>query len=157
MLLHGGEKILTEKSRRRDIWQLSLGLNCRCSHSQYLKTVAHSKQLLLVEDDDAISDVVQVNLASAGFDVRRERDGMAALRAVSDQRFDLVLLDLMLPGADGWDVCRHVRAQPDYVPLIIISARTAEAHRVLGLELGADDYICPSRSQCWSCSHACVR
>lgn len=105
------------------------------------KAVASAKQLLLVEDDDAISEVVQVNLASAGFEVRRERDGLAALRAVSDCRFDLVLLDLMLPGADGWDVCRHLRAQPEYVPLIIISARTTEAHRVLGLELGADDYL----------------
>jgi len=103
--------------------------------------VAHAKQLLLVEDDDAIADMVQVNLISAGFDVRRESDGVAALRAIADDRFDLVLLDLMLPGADGWDVCRQLRAQPDYVPLIIISARTTEAHRVLGLELGADDYL----------------
>lgn len=116
-------------------------LDWRAEPIEQCKAVASTKQLLLVEDDDAISDVVQLNLVSAGFDVRRERDGLAALRAVSDERFDLVLLDLMLPGADGWDVCRQLRAQPEYVPLIIISARTTEAHRVLGLELGADDYL----------------
>lgn len=99
------------------------------------------KQLLLVEDDDAIADVVQLNLVEAGFEVRRESDGAAAMRRIEAQRFDLVLLDLMLPGADGWDICKQLRALPDYVPLIIISARTAEAHRVLGLELGADDYL----------------
>ena len=113
----------------------------RLASLELLKAVGSIKQLLLVEDDDAISDVVQVNLSSAGFDVRRERDGLAALRAVSDCRFDLVLLDLMLPGADGWDICRQLRAQPEYVPIIMISARTTEAHRVLGLELGADDYL----------------
>jgi DNA-binding response OmpR family regulator len=100
-----------------------------------------TKQLLLVEDDDAIAEVVQVNLASAGFHIRRERDGAIAMRLVAKQSFDLVLLDLMLPGADGWDVCRALRARSEYVPLIIISARTAEAHRILGLELGADDYL----------------
>lgn len=100
-----------------------------------------NKQLLLVEDDDAVADVVQVNLEQVGFKVQRESDGNLALHAVSTQSFDLVLLDLMLPGADGWDVCRQVCARPEYVPLIIISARAAEAHRVLGLELGADDYL----------------
>ncbi|MBM3342200.1 MAG: response regulator transcription factor [Betaproteobacteria bacterium] len=100
-----------------------------------------SKQLLLVEDDEAIADVVKLNLIDAGFSVQHESDGSAALRSIGTQRFDLVLLDLMLPGTDGWDLCKHLRALPDYVPLIIISARTAEAHRVLGLELGADDYL----------------
>ena len=100
-----------------------------------------SKELLLVEDDDEIADVVRLHLTEAGYSVRRESDGIRAMEAIDECRFDLVLLDLMLPGADGWDVCHHVRALPEYLPLIILSARTAEAHRVLGLELGADDYL----------------
>jgi DNA-binding response OmpR family regulator len=63
------------------------------------------------------------------------------MAAIDRQRWDLVLLDLMLPGADGWEVCRHLRARHADVPVIMLSARSAEAHRVLGLELGADDYV----------------
>ena len=61
------------------------------------------------------------------------------MAAIDRQRWDLVLLDLMLPGADGWEVCRHLRARHADVPVTMLSARSAEAHRVLGLELGADD------------------
>ena len=100
-----------------------------------------NEQLLLVEDDDAVADVVALHLGQAGYRVHREADGHCAIRAIDRQRWDLVLLDLMLPGADGWDVCRHLRSRHDPVPLIMLTARTAEAHRVLGLELGADDYM----------------
>jgi len=100
-----------------------------------------SQQLLLVEDDDAIADVVQLHLAGAGFRLHREADGRQAMRSIDARPWDLVLLDLMLPGADGWDVCRHLRSHHGHVPIIILSARSAEAHRVLGLELGADDYL----------------
>jgi DNA-binding response OmpR family regulator len=99
------------------------------------------RSLLLVEDDDAIAEVVTLHLREAGFQVRRERDGGVAIQVVTTDRFDLVLLDLMLPGADGLDVCRQLRTRPDHVPLIILSARATETHRVLGLELGADDYL----------------
>jgi DNA-binding response OmpR family regulator len=94
------------------------------------------RSLLLVEDDDAIAEVVTLHLREAGFRVRRERDGAAAMHVVTADRFDL-----MLPGADGLDVCRQLRTRPDHVPLIILSARATETHRVLGLELGADDYL----------------
>ena len=100
-----------------------------------------SQQLLLVEDDDAIADVVRLHLAEAGFRLHREADGRQAMRSIDARPWDLVLLDLMLPGADGWDVCRYLRAHHRHVPIIILSARSAEAHRVLGLELGADDYL----------------
>lgn len=100
-----------------------------------------SQQLLLVEDDNAIADVVQLHLAEAGFRLHREANGRQAMRSIDARPWDLVLLDLMLPGADGWDVCRHLRAHHGHVPIIILSARSAEAHRVLGLELGADDYL----------------
>ncbi len=100
-----------------------------------------NEQLLLVEDDDAIADVVRLHLEQAGYRLHREADGRRAMQAIDRQPWDLVLLDLMLPGADGWDVCRHLRTQDADVPVIMLSARGAEAHRVLGLELGADDYL----------------
>ena len=99
------------------------------------------KTLMLVEDDSAIAEVVGLHLRQAGFHVRLARDGEEALRAVDAGGFDLMLLDLMLPGVDGLEVCRHLRSRPTYVPLIMISARASETHRVLGLELGADDYV----------------
>ena len=100
-----------------------------------------NEQLLLVEDDDAIADALRIHLEQAGYRLHREADGLRAIGAIDRQRWDLVLLDLMLPGADGWDVCRHLRARHADVPVIMLSARSTEAHRVLGLELGADDYL----------------
>ena len=100
-----------------------------------------TQHLLLVEDDDAIADALRLHLEQAGYRLHRESDGLRAMAVIARQRWDLVLLDLMLPGADGWDVCRHLRACHPDVPVIMLSARSAEAHRVLGLELGADDYL----------------
>jgi DNA-binding response OmpR family regulator len=100
-----------------------------------------NQRLLLVEDDAAIADALRLHLEPAGFRLQHERDGQAALAAIERGGWDLVLLDLMLPGVDGWDLCRHLRARHPGVPVIMISARSAEAHRVLGLELGADDYL----------------
>ncbi|MEF8715670.1 MAG: response regulator transcription factor [Accumulibacter sp.] len=100
-----------------------------------------NEQLLLVEDDDAIAAALRLHLEEAGYRLHRESDGLQAMAAIDRQRWDMVLLDLMLPGADGWDVCRHLRARHADVPVIMLSARSAEAHRVLGLELGADDYL----------------
>jgi len=100
-----------------------------------------NEHLLLVEDDDAIAAALRLHLEEAGYRLHREADGKLAMAAIDRERWDLVLLDLMLPGADGWDVCRHLRARHADVPVIMLSARSAEAHRVLGLELGADDYL----------------
>jgi DNA-binding response OmpR family regulator len=98
--------------------------------------------LLLVEDDPAIAALMRQHLEQAGYAVRHESDGAVAAQVLQAHSFDLVLLDLGLPGTDGWDLCRQLRAtQGRYTPLIIVSARSAEAHRVLGLELGADDYL----------------
>ena len=77
-----------------------------------------SKDVLVVEDDDAIADALAVHLTQAGFSAHREADGLLAMAAIDRQRWDLVLLDLMLPGADGWDVCRHLRARHPDVPAI---------------------------------------
>lgn len=100
-----------------------------------------NEQLLLVEDDDAIASALRLHLEEAGYRLYRESDGLCAMAAIERQRWDMVLLDLMLPGADGWDVCRYLRAHYADVPVIMLSARSTEAHRVLGLELGADDYL----------------
>jgi DNA-binding response OmpR family regulator len=100
-----------------------------------------NEQLLLVEDDDSIADALNIHLAAAGFRVHRELDGLQAMRSIDRQRWGMVLLDLTLPGADGWDVCRHLRQRHPDVPVIMLSARSTEAHRVHGLELGADDYM----------------
>jgi DNA-binding response OmpR family regulator len=99
------------------------------------------EHLLLVEDDDAIALALRLHLEAAGYRLHREADGRLAMGAIDRQRWDLVLLDLMLPGADGWEVCRHLRERHADVPVIMLSARSAEAHRVLGLDLGADDYL----------------
>ena len=103
-------------------------------------------RLLLVEDDTAVAEVVALHLRAAGYEVEHAADGSLALQRIEDQAWDMVLLDLMLPGADGFEICRRLRAGPApggsaYVPVIILSARTGEAERVLGLELGADDYL----------------
>jgi DNA-binding response OmpR family regulator len=100
-----------------------------------------NEQLLLVEDDDAIASALRMHLEEAGYRLHIESDGKQSMATIAHQRFDLVLLDVMLPGADGWEVCRHLRAHHADVPVIMLSARSTEAHRVLGLELGADDYL----------------
>ncbi|MCI0569190.1 MAG: response regulator transcription factor [Myxococcaceae bacterium] len=95
---------------------------------------------LLVEDDDRLARLVGEYLHSHGVVVTRAADGEAGLREALAHRFDVILLDLMLPGRDGLDVCRELRARSD-VPVIILTARGEEADRVMGLEIGADDYL----------------
>jgi DNA-binding response OmpR family regulator len=99
-----------------------------------------SQTILLVDDDPGVLDVVAFMLRREGFDVDEERDGTAALERARANPYDIVILDVMLPGASGTDVCRALRAESD-VPIVMLTARDAEIDRVLGLELGADDYV----------------
>jgi two-component system response regulator RegX3 len=99
-----------------------------------------SDTILLVDDDAGVRDVVAFTLRREGFEVDEERDGPAALESGRSGRYSLVVLDVMLPGLSGIDVCRALRAESD-VPILMLTARDAEADRVLGLELGADDYV----------------
>jgi two-component system response regulator RegX3 len=99
-----------------------------------------NERILVVEDTEAILDAVTDALASEGFEVQGVSDGKAALELARAEPFDLVLLDLMLPGLSGTEICRRLRAESP-VPIIMLTARDAEADRVLGLEIGADDYI----------------
>jgi DNA-binding response OmpR family regulator len=99
------------------------------------------QSVLVVDDDPTVSDVVRRYLERAGLDVRLAGDGPAALRAFEVDRPDLVVLDLMLPGIDGLEVCRRMRAARSDVPVVMLTALGEEADRVLGLEIGADDYV----------------
>ena len=99
-----------------------------------------NERILVVDDTEAILDAVTDALAAEGFVVQGESDGLAALASAQAEPFDLVILDLMLPGLSGTEICRRLRAE-SAVPIIMLTARDAEADRVLGLEIGADDYI----------------
>jgi DNA-binding response OmpR family regulator len=97
--------------------------------------------VLVVEDDPAIADLVARYLRRDGFGVHVEADGVAALAAVRRQRPVAVVLDVGLPSMDGVEVCRTLRADGDWTPVLFVTARDDEVDRVLGLELGADDYV----------------
>ena len=101
---------------------------------------ADATRVLLVEDDPNIVDLVRANLLARGFDVVVSRTGEGVTALVRDQGADLVLLDLMLPGADGFDLCRDIRAD-SLVGIIVVSARRGEEDKVRALNLGADDYL----------------
>lgn len=99
------------------------------------------KRLLIIEDDPDIGDMLDINLRDEGFQVDLATDGLNGLHKLKMQAYDLLVLDLMLPGLDGLEICRQVRLMPNYLPIIMISAKSQENQRVLGLELGADDYL----------------
>jgi DNA-binding response OmpR family regulator len=98
------------------------------------------QSILVVEDEGAIAEAVRVRLASEGYSVRVAGDGPEALRMAGDERPDLVVLDLMLPGMDGLEVCRELQRE-SWVPVLMLTARADEADKVAGLAVGADDYM----------------
>ena len=97
--------------------------------------------MLVVDDDSTVSDVVRRYLEQDGFRVRLASDGPSALAAVAAEAPDLVVLDLMLGGIDGLEVCRRLRRQLPALPVVMLTALGEEADRVVGLEVGADDYV----------------
>jgi two-component system response regulator RegX3 len=102
-----------------------------------MNALAH---VLVVDDDPGVLDVVAFTLRREGFDVDEQSDGASALAAARANTYDIVILDVMLPGVSGTDVCRALRAESD-VPILMLTARDAESDRILGLEIGADDYV----------------
>lgn len=98
------------------------------------------KRVLVVDDEKPIADILQFNLEKEGYDVVCAYDGEEALEKVEEQKFDLVLLDIMLPNKDGMEVCREIRKKYE-MPIIMLTAKDSEIDKVLGLELGADDYV----------------
>lgn len=97
--------------------------------------------VVVVEDEPAIADVIRMNLARAGFGVHVEHDGDEGYAAIRRLRPAAVILDVGLPGADGIEICRRMRAESDWTPVLFVTARDDEVDRVVGLELGADDYV----------------
>jgi DNA-binding response OmpR family regulator len=99
------------------------------------------KRILVVEDEPAIAFGLQLDLKSEGYDVEIESDGESALQRARKEAFDLILLDVMLPRKDGFEVCRELRRGGSKTPVIMLTAKAQEAEKVLGLEIGADDYV----------------
>jgi DNA-binding response OmpR family regulator len=99
------------------------------------------RKVLVVEDQQELAELVQLHLKDLHCEVSLAFDGHAALAQLRSQAYDLVILDLMLPGVDGLEICRRLRAGARYVPVLMVTAKTSELDRVLGLELGADDYV----------------
>jgi len=100
-----------------------------------------AKRILLVEDDEHIADLLQLHLRDEGYTVTRTADGAEGVRLLGQGDWDALVLDLMLPNVDGLEICKRARMMDRYTPIIITSARSSEVHRILGLELGADDYL----------------
>ena len=100
-----------------------------------------SRRILIVDDEKNIVDILRFNLEREGYEVLGAYDGKEGLRLARESAPDLILLDVMLPYMDGFEVCRSLRGEGNGVPIIMITAREGETDKVLGLELGADDYI----------------
>ena len=99
------------------------------------------KRILVVEDEPSIAFGLQLDLKGEGYEVEIASDGESALKRAQKEKFDLILLDLMLPGKDGFEVCRELRRSGLKTQIVMLTARVQEAEKVLGLELGADDYV----------------
>ena len=97
-------------------------------------------KILLIEDESKIVRIVRLYLEEAGYEVATVQDGALAMPAFRRERPDLIILDLLLPNVDGWELCRQIRRESG-VPIIMLTSRSEETDRVLGLELGADDYV----------------
>ncbi|HEX2916828.1 MAG TPA: response regulator transcription factor [Chloroflexia bacterium] len=102
--------------------------------------ISRARRILIIEDEPNIADYVSIYCKAEGYDVVHEIDGLKGLSRFMAEKPDFVLLDLMLPGLDGVEVCRRIRAVSD-VPIIMVTARTEEVDKLLGLEIGADDYV----------------
>ncbi len=100
-----------------------------------------SKRILIIEDERSIVDILKFNLSADGFEVLEAYDGKEGLDLALSGNLDLILLDVMLPSLDGFEVCRRIRKEDSMTPIIMLTAREEEADKVFGLELGADDYI----------------
>jgi len=99
-----------------------------------------TETILLVDDEQHIIDLAKMYLEQEGWKTTSATDGLVALQRILSEKPSLVVLDLMLPGLDGWEVCRRVRAQSD-IPIIMLTARSDDIDKIVGLELGADDYM----------------
>lgn len=100
-----------------------------------------NRKVLIIEDDPDIGRLVQIHLGDIDCESEIAADGKSGLEKFLQEKFDLVILDLMLPKMDGLSVCREIRGQPGYTPILMLTAKSTELDRVVGLEMGADDYL----------------
>ncbi len=99
------------------------------------------RKILVVEDNPDIAKLVSLHLKDLDCEVALAADGLRGLDEARARRYDLIILDLMLPGMEGLEVCRRLRGETDYTPILMLTAKTSEVDRVVGLEIGADDYL----------------
>ena len=100
-----------------------------------------ARNVLVIEDNPDIAKLVALHLKDLDCEVRLAGDGIRGLSQALAGRYDLIILDLMLPGLEGLELCRRLRAEPDYTPILMLTAKSSEVDRVVGLEIGADDYL----------------
>ena len=99
------------------------------------------KKILIIEDESNIRELVMYNLKANGYDAIEAEDGISGITLAYKENPDLILLDIMLPGKDGYEICRELRSEGIEIPIIMLTAKSEEVDKVLGLEFGADDYI----------------
>lgn len=97
--------------------------------------------ILVIEDNRDLAKVLKMNLEDLSMEVDLAYDGIAGLKKVEAERYDLIILDLMLPGIDGMEICRRTRSSKVYTPILMLTSKSTELDRILGLEMGADDYV----------------
>lgn len=100
-----------------------------------------SRSVLVIEDQQDIANLIKLHVKDLPCQVKLAFDGVTGLAEAEAKRYDLIILDLMLPGMDGLEICRRLRGKANYTPILMLTAKTSELDRVLGLELGADDYL----------------
>ena len=100
-----------------------------------------TKHILIIEDQEDINNLIAMHLESLNFNVTQCTDGLKGFELASEHSFDLLVLDIMLPGMDGLHICQSLRAKRNNVPILMLTAKKSEAERVIGLEVGADDYL----------------
>ncbi len=100
-----------------------------------------SRKILVVEDNQDLARLLELHLRDQSYEADLAFDGVAGWDQISKTSYDLIILDLMLPGIDGLELCRRIRAQPSYSAILMLTSKSAEIDRVLGLEMGADDYV----------------
>ncbi|MFT4546018.1 MAG: two-component system alkaline phosphatase synthesis response regulator PhoP, partial [Bacteroidia bacterium] len=99
------------------------------------------KRILLVEDEESLQDIIKLNLELEGYEVSAVNNGKVALEEFASKRFDLVILDVMLPEVDGFTICQTIRLENTHVPILFLTAKSSAEDRVFGLKIGGDDYL----------------
>ena len=99
------------------------------------------KQVLIIEDDEEIVDLLEIHLTDLDCSIEKAYTGPDGLHKAIEHQYDLIILDIMLPGMDGMEICRKIRGQDNYTPILMLTAKSEEIDKVLGLETGADDYL----------------